>query len=287
MLRGISASSTSCRFHCPTNCTNCGSLVLGAQIVHSNEDDGKLALSLKKKQQIFTFPPFFFAHFWAFIHLTSSTHRSFTDLPLIDPTSIPHLPNPRRPYILLSFKDNLFVMIPTLNSETVYHHHISIVFPHHHHISIVFPLRHYHHISIVFPPGPPLHFNYFPFPPAPPPPHFYCFPSSPPPPHFYYFPPPTPHLYCFSSTTTTTTFLLFLLLHHHHHHHISIIFLLHHHISIIFLHHHHISLFSPKTTTTFQLFSLTTTTASLLFSLNHHHQRHISINSQHHYKAIK
>ena len=165
MLRGISASSTSCRFHCPTNCTNCGSLVLGAQIVHSNEDDGKLALSLKKKQQIFTFPPFFFAHFWAFIHLTSSTHRSFTDLPLIDPTSIPHLPNPRRPYILLSFKDNLFVMIPTLNSEAVYHHHISIVFP----------------------PRPP--------------PHFYCFPS--PPPHFNCLPSPSlsPHFYCFPSRT--------------------------------------------------------------------------------------
>ena len=172
MLRGVSTSSTSCRFHCPTNCTNSGSLVLGAQIVHSNEDDSKLALSFKKKN--FTFPSLFFAHFWAYIHPTSSTHRSFTDLPLIDPTSIPHRPNPRQPYILLSFQDNLFVMIPTLNSEAVYHHHISIVFP----------LRHYHHISIVFPPRPPLHFNCFPLPP---PLHLYCFPST---------------------TTTNATFLL-------------------------------------------------------------------------------
>ena len=194
MLRGISASSTSCRFHCPTNCTNSGSLVLGAQIVHSNEDDGKLALSLKKKK--FTFPPLVFAHFWAFIHPTSSTHRSFTDPPLMDPTSIPHRPTPHRPYILLSFQDNLFVMIPTLNSEAVHHHHISIVFP-----------------------------------PPPPPPHFSVFSQD----------------------------------------------------------HHHISIFSSTTTTTttFQLFSLTTTTASLLFSLHHHHQHHISIDCQHHYKAIK
>ena len=152
MLRGISAGSTPCRFHCPTNCTNSGSLVRGAQIVHSNEDDGRLALSLKKKTnktQIFTFPPLLFAHYWAYIHPTSSTHRSFTDLPLIDPTSIPHRPNPHRTYILLSFQDNLFVIISTLNSEDVYHHHISIVFPHqrhhhHHHIWIVYPIRHYH-----------------------------------------------------------------------------------------------------------------------------------------------
>ena len=105
-----------------------------------------------------------FAHFWAYIHPTLSTHRSFTDLLLIDPTSIPHRPNPHRPYILLSFQNNLFVMIPTLNSEAVYHHHISIAFPHHHHhhhhIWIVFPFRHYHHVSIVFRPRPPLHYNY-------------------------------------------------------------------------------------------------------------------------------
>ena len=165
MLRGISASSTSCRFHCPTNCTNSGSLVLGAQIAHSNEDYVKLALSLKK--QIFTFPPLCFAHYWAYIHPTSRAHRSFTDPPLIDPTSIPHRPTPHRPYILLTFQDKLFVMIPTLNSEVVYHHHISIVFP----------------------PRPPPHFYCFPSPPPPPPPpHFNCFPSQSISPHFYCFP---------------------------------------------------------------------------------------------------
>ena len=163
MLRGISASYTSCRFHC----TNSGSLVLGAQIAHSNEDYVKLALSLKK--QIFTFPPLCFAHYWAYIHPTWRTHRSFTDPPLIDPTSIPHRPNPHRPYILLSFQNNLFVMIPTLNSEAVYHHHISIVFP----------------------PRPP--------------PHFYCFPS-PPPPHLNCFrcPSLSPRFYCFPSKTAPT-----------------------------------------------------------------------------------
>ena len=145
MLRGISASSTSCRFHC----TNSGSLVLGAQIAHSNEDYVKLAL------------------YWAYIHPTSRTHRSFTDPPLIDPTSIPHRPTPHRPYILLTFQDKLFVMIPTLNSEVVYHYHISIVFP----------------------PRPPPHFYCFPSPPPPPPPpHFNCFPSQSLSPHFYCFP---------------------------------------------------------------------------------------------------
>ena len=187
MLRGISASSTSCRFHCPTNCTNSGSLVLGAQIVHSNEDDGKLALSLKKKKKIFTFPPLCFAHFWAYIHLTSSTHRCLTDLPLIDPTSSPHRPNPRRPYNLLSFQDNLFVMIPTLNSEAVYDHHISIVFP---------PRSPPHFYCFPSPPPPPPHFNCFPSPSLSP--HFYCFPSKTHL-HFNYFPfpppPPTPHSY--------------------------------------------------------------------------------------------
>ena len=166
MLRGISASYTSCRFHC----TNSGSLVLGAQIAHSNEDYVKLALSLKK--QIFTFPPLCFAHYWAYIHPTWRTHRSFTDPPLIDPTSIPHRPTPHRPYILLTFQDKLFVMIPTLNSEVVYHHHISIVFP----------------------PRPPPHFYCFPSPPPPPPPHFNCFPSQ----------SLSPHFYCFPSETAST-----------------------------------------------------------------------------------
>ena len=180
MLRGVSTSSTSCRFHCPTNCTNSGSLVLGAQIVHSNGNDGKLALSLKKTnkqtnkhKQIFTFPPLLFAHYWAYIHPTSSTHRSFTDLPLIDPTSIPDGPNLHRPYILLSFQDNLFVMIPALNSEAVHHHQISNVYP---------PRS---------------------------PPHFYCFPSPTPPqppPHLNCFPCPSlsPRFYCFSSKTAPT-----------------------------------------------------------------------------------
>ena len=185
MLRGISASSTFCRFHCPTNCTNSGSLILGAQIVHSNEDDGKLALSLKKKN--FTFPPLVFAHFWAFIHPTSSTHRSFTDPPLMDPTSIPHRPTPHRPYILLSFQDNLFVMIPTLNSEAVHHHHISIVFP----------------------------------PPPPPPPHFSVFSQDHQ--HISIFSSTTTTTTTFQlfSLATTTASLLFSL-HHHHQHHISI-----------------------------------------------------------------
>ena len=184
MLRGVSTSSTSCRFHCPTNCTNSGSLVLGAQIVHSNEDDGKLALSLKKKN--FTFPPLVFAHFWAFIHPTSSTHRSFTDPPLMDPTSIPHRPTPHRPYILLSFQDNLFVMIPTLNSEAVHHHHISIVFP-----------------------------------PPPPPPHFSVFSQDHH--HISIFSSTTTTTTTFQlfSLATTTASLLFSL-HHHHQHHISI-----------------------------------------------------------------
>ena len=87
-----------------------------------------------------------------------------------------------------------------------------------------------------------------------PPLHYNYFPFlPPPPPHFYYFPPPPPHFSFFSQD------------------------------------HNPISIFSSTTTTTttFQLFSLTTTTESLLFSLHHHRQRHISINSQHHYKAIK
>ena len=88
-LINTTTSSTSCRFHCLTNCTNSGSLVLGAQIVHSNDDDGKLALSLKKtnKQTNFHFP--------------SSLFCSFLSLypPHIEHTSMPHRSTPHRPYI--------------------------------------------------------------------------------------------------------------------------------------------------------------------------------------------
>ena len=182
MLRGISTSSTSCRFHCPTNCTNSGSLVLGAQIVHSNEDDGKLALSLKKKKILLSL-----LSFLLIFEPLSTPHRSFTDPPLMDPTSIPHRPTPHRPYILLSFQDNLFVMIPTLNSEAVHHHHISIVFP----------------------------------PPPPPPPHFSVFSQDHH--HISIFSSTTTTTTTFQlfSLATTTASLLFSL-HHHHQHHISI-----------------------------------------------------------------
>ena len=181
MLRGISASSTSCRFHYPTNCTNSGSLVLGAQIVHSNEDDGQLALSLKKKKILLSL-----LSFLLIFEPLSTPHRSFTDPPLMDPTSIPHRPTPHRPYILLSFQDNLFVMIPTLNSEAVHHHHISIVFP-----------------------------------PPPPPPHFSVFSQD----HhnisIFSSTTTTTTTFQLFSLATTTASLLFSL-HHHHQHHISI-----------------------------------------------------------------
>ena len=129
MLRGISASSTSCRFHCPINCTNSGSLVLGAQIVHSNEDDGKLALSFKKKISLsllsflLIFEPIYTSHRAHIdpspIYPSSTLHRA-----LIDPTHV----------------------VPFHH----HHHHISIIFLHQHHISIVFP-----------PPPPPPHFYCF------------------------------------------------------------------------------------------------------------------------------
>ena len=182
MLRGISASSTSCRFHCPTNCTNSGSLVLGAQIVHSNGNDGKLALSLKKTNKqtntnkfslsllfcLLIIEPIFTPHRAHIdpspIYPSSTLHRSLMDPTYIDPTSSFRFKTIYlwwyQPWIVKLYTTTRFLMF-TLQD----HHHISIVFPHqhhhnHHHIWIVFPVRHYHHVSIVFRPRPPLHYNY-------------------------------------------------------------------------------------------------------------------------------
>ena len=177
MLRGVSTSSTSCRFHCPTNCTNSGSLVLGAQIVHSNEDDGKLALSLKKKK--FYFPSSLFCSFLSLypphidpspIHPSWTLHRSLIDPPHIDPTS-----SFRFKTIYLSWYQPWIVKLYTTTTSLLF-------FLHHHH----------HHISL-FSSKTTTTFQFF-LPPLPPPPHFNCFPL-----------PPPLHLYCFPSTTTTNT----------------------------------------------------------------------------------
>ena len=180
MLRGISASSTSCRFHCPTNCTNSGSLVPGAQIVHSNEDDGKLALSLKKKNLLsllsflLIFEPLSTPHRAHIdpspIHPSWTLHRSLIDPPHIDPTS-----SFRFKTIYLSWYQPWIVKLYTTTTSLLF-------FLHHHH----------HHISL-FSPKTTTTFQFF-LPPLPPPPHFNCFPL-----------PPPLHLYCFPSTTTTNT----------------------------------------------------------------------------------
>ena len=121
---------------CHCHCSSSGSLIIGAQIAHINDGEGKLALFSTKGKVLLTPIPSYFStiNLWFLFYFYFPSTMSIPHRPYIDPTSIQH--RPHQPYIDPTSSPHrphtqLLCQHSSVNSEVIYHHHlyISIVFP--------------------------------------------------------------------------------------------------------------------------------------------------------------